>query len=262
MTTRTTISKRVRYAVLTRDNFTCQYCRANGPDTKLQVDHVVPVALGGSDDPSNLVTACEPCNSGKTSTSPTDEQVATANEAAMRWSFAMRLAAQEVRAQRAAVDAQLNSWLDRWNSWTYTSQGVKHTVPLPGDWRTSIRAMLEAGADLETLVEMVDVAMASKARDEWKYFCGCAWNQIRSLQERALEIVEGSTRQASDPATSSDDTVREAFWSGHAAGYDTGYQDGWEAGLGAGKAATGERDHHDDPISLADLLAAPPPKDE
>ena len=29
------------------------------------VDHVTPMAMGGSDDPSNLVAACRPCNDRK-----------------------------------------------------------------------------------------------------------------------------------------------------------------------------------------------------
>lgn len=29
------------------------------------IDHVIPVAAGGDCDPTNLVTACEPCNQGK-----------------------------------------------------------------------------------------------------------------------------------------------------------------------------------------------------
>lgn len=62
------VSKRLRYEILRRDNHTCRYCGASAPDVPLRVDHVTPVALGGTDEPSNLVTSCEPCNSGKTST--------------------------------------------------------------------------------------------------------------------------------------------------------------------------------------------------
>lgn len=62
------VSKRLRFEILRRDNHTCRYCGASAPATPLRVDHVVPAALGGSDHPSNLVTSCEPCNSGKTST--------------------------------------------------------------------------------------------------------------------------------------------------------------------------------------------------
>ena len=59
------LSKRLRFMVLERDNFTCRYCGAKAPDVELQVDHVIPVAKGGADDPDNLVTACVDCNSGK-----------------------------------------------------------------------------------------------------------------------------------------------------------------------------------------------------
>lgn len=62
------VSKRLRYEILRRDRFTCRYCGASAPDAPMRVDHVTPVALGGTDHPSNLVAACEPCNSGKTST--------------------------------------------------------------------------------------------------------------------------------------------------------------------------------------------------
>ncbi len=64
------VSKRLRYEILRRDNHTCRYCGAAAPDVPLRVDHVTPVALGGSDKPENLVTSCEPCNSGKSSTIP------------------------------------------------------------------------------------------------------------------------------------------------------------------------------------------------
>lgn len=62
------VSKRLRYEILRRDSHTCRYCGASAPDVPLRVDHVTPVALGGTDTPANLVTSCEPCNSGKTST--------------------------------------------------------------------------------------------------------------------------------------------------------------------------------------------------
>lgn len=62
------VSKRLRYEILRRDSYTCRYCGASAPGTLLRVDHVTPVALGGTDQPSNLVASCEPCNSGKSST--------------------------------------------------------------------------------------------------------------------------------------------------------------------------------------------------
>lgn len=55
----------LRFDVLKRDNFTCRYCGAKAPETVLNVDHVIPRAKGGKDDPLNLVTACFDCNHGK-----------------------------------------------------------------------------------------------------------------------------------------------------------------------------------------------------
>lgn len=54
-----------RFAILARDNFTCQYCGAKAPNVIVEVDHKVPRSLGGSNHPSNGVTACYECNMGK-----------------------------------------------------------------------------------------------------------------------------------------------------------------------------------------------------
>ncbi|MET8702723.1 HNH endonuclease [Kitasatospora sp. NPDC004723] len=54
-------SRRAR--VLARDKFRCQRC---GARERLEVDHLVPVARGGSWEPSNLWTLCRPCHKTKT----------------------------------------------------------------------------------------------------------------------------------------------------------------------------------------------------
>ena len=62
---RKAISKRVRFCVISRCQFRCVYCGALAGDVVLVIDHVVPVAKGGSNDESNLVAACDDCNLGK-----------------------------------------------------------------------------------------------------------------------------------------------------------------------------------------------------
>ncbi len=52
------LSKGVRFQVLERDEFLCQYC-GEGATT---VDHLVPWAYGGSDALSNLKASCLVCN--------------------------------------------------------------------------------------------------------------------------------------------------------------------------------------------------------
>ena len=75
MAERKSISKSKRFEILQRDRFRCQYCGASANETALEVDHIVPVSKGGSDDDSNLITACWECNSGKSATELEDSTV-------------------------------------------------------------------------------------------------------------------------------------------------------------------------------------------
>ena len=61
------ISPSLRFDVLEKDNFTCQYCGAKSVDDNvlLEVDHIVPVSKGGDNNIENLVTSCKKCNIGK-----------------------------------------------------------------------------------------------------------------------------------------------------------------------------------------------------
>jgi hypothetical protein len=65
MASRKAIKKSVRFDVFKRDSFKCQYCGASAPDVILVIDHIKPVAKGGKNDIANLITACQPCNAGK-----------------------------------------------------------------------------------------------------------------------------------------------------------------------------------------------------
>jgi hypothetical protein len=62
------LSRATRFAIFERDGFRCRYC-GSGPKVNnsiiLEIDHMVPVCEGGTNDPGNLVTACNVCNSGK-----------------------------------------------------------------------------------------------------------------------------------------------------------------------------------------------------
>lgn len=47
---RVPISKALRFEVFKRDSFTCQYCGRSAPEVVLEVDHIVPVSKGGTND--------------------------------------------------------------------------------------------------------------------------------------------------------------------------------------------------------------------
>ena len=60
-----------RVNIYGRDGYSCQYCGAKKAIAELTYDHVVPRAQGGKTIWSNIVTACETCNSRKANRTPT-----------------------------------------------------------------------------------------------------------------------------------------------------------------------------------------------
>jgi 5-methylcytosine-specific restriction endonuclease McrA len=59
---------KLRFKVLERDGFRCQYCGRDPktfPEVKLQIDHVRPDSKGGLFIEENLTTSCQECNLGK-----------------------------------------------------------------------------------------------------------------------------------------------------------------------------------------------------
>jgi 5-methylcytosine-specific restriction endonuclease McrA len=62
---RQAIPKAVKLRVLARFDGLCGYCGEK--PLRLQVDHMTPVAMGGTNDESNLMPACHPCNNYKMS---------------------------------------------------------------------------------------------------------------------------------------------------------------------------------------------------
>ncbi|MGE5309300.1 MAG: HNH endonuclease [Deltaproteobacteria bacterium] len=56
-----------RFAVFKRDNFRCRYCGKSAKESGvvLSIDHAIPKKRGGTEEISNLVTACLVCNLGK-----------------------------------------------------------------------------------------------------------------------------------------------------------------------------------------------------
>jgi hypothetical protein len=62
-----------RQALYLRGGFCCVYCGAGfeGEGVVGTIDHVIPSVLGGSNAPSNLVCACQRCNSRRQDTALT-----------------------------------------------------------------------------------------------------------------------------------------------------------------------------------------------
>ncbi len=64
-TTRISFPQTVRLRILARCGFTCQHCGASLFEIEPHIDHIVPLAKGGTNDESNLQALCAPCNLAK-----------------------------------------------------------------------------------------------------------------------------------------------------------------------------------------------------
>jgi len=57
-------------AILKAQGHRCVYCQADLRKVKRHIDHVMPLALGGSNDKTNIQILCEPCNRSKGAKDP------------------------------------------------------------------------------------------------------------------------------------------------------------------------------------------------
>lgn len=132
--TRKAISKALRFEVFKRDSFKCQYCGAEAPSVLLHIDHIKPVAGGGTNELTNLITACMPCNLGKRDVS-LDEHAAVSKartqmdelqerreqlELMMRWRESLRDLDQE------AVDRLSEYWQEHAPGWSVSEHGKRN----------------------------------------------------------------------------------------------------------------------------------------
>lgn len=172
------VSKRTRFEVLRRDNFTCRYCRS--AEGELTVDHVTPVALGGTDDPSNLVAACRDCNMGKASTRPDDSTVANVADDAIRWAAAIKQAGAAMVAAQDEGREYVDAFLEAWPQYRYVPKSLLSTV----------EAIRDAGLPVEVMLECAAVASSARGvNDRAAYFAGMCWRRVRQMQEVAAQIV-------------------------------------------------------------------------
>lgn len=61
---------------LASDNcFVCHWCCARLAEGQVVIDHWMPVARGGGNDPENLVVSCARCNSLKSDLPPDEAEI-------------------------------------------------------------------------------------------------------------------------------------------------------------------------------------------
>lgn len=204
------VTKRTRFEVLRRDGFRCYYCGVRGNESTadgLTIDHVVPVALGGSDDPENLCAACPDCNAGKTSTPAGAELVAEIDRAVAAHKAARALA---LRALEADLDAE-SEYMDQvWNAWEAAipqyARDNRDVESFAADW-------FRRGVPIQIVEKSLRIAWESNAArgQKVRYAGGVVNNLMRDAEDRARALAAG------------DNVVWAA---GYDEGYDSGFQDG------------------------------------
>lgn len=104
------ISKSLRFDVFQRDGHTCQYCGRKPPDVELEIDHLLPVAEGGTDEFDNLVTSCFDCNRGKSAKIIQDH---TGGHSKDEWRNIIREKRQEtLQTRRGQLEEVITYWAD------------------------------------------------------------------------------------------------------------------------------------------------------
>lgn len=188
MAKRKAISTRTRFEIFKRDSFQCQYCGRTPPTVVLNIDHVHPVAEGGDNEPENLITACEECNSGKSD--KLLSQVTPTLQAQMA----------EQRKRKKQLD-QYNDWLmETRNSrvadieeiglyWFNQYKSEKNRFVFGTARVPSIKNFI-ARLPKAKILDAIDIAMSrlpvSTDGDDYstfKYFCGVCWGMIKGPQD-------------------------------------------------------------------------------
>lgn len=167
------ISKSVRFSVFRRDGFQCLYCGRRPPDVMLQVDHAMPVSVGGDSAFSNLVTCCSDCNQGKR-----DKVVVTPFE----WedSELQRLEAEQRLAELRALQ-RIKQELDR-ELVAVAQQLASHWHEVVArDWDPAlddIRYLLDDHdqAEIEKAFYLASRQSTGGSEDAWRYACAVLRN--------------------------------------------------------------------------------------
>lgn len=69
-----------RRGVLSRDQYTCQYCGTTPHRSDLTIDHVMPRSRGGKTTWENVITACQKCNGRKGNRTPAEANMKLRSE--------------------------------------------------------------------------------------------------------------------------------------------------------------------------------------
>lgn len=184
MAKRKGLSKRSRFEVFKRDQFTCQYCGRTPPSVILHVDHVIALANGGEDTPENMITSCADCNLGKSdrpldqTAPPLQDAMARARELSEQTEAYSEFLIEQRAKQDAAIKRIGMFWFNQFES-------EQDKFVFAADRKNSIRIFLRQLPEAKVL-DAIEIAHVRKPvtsggydKYTWQYFCGVCWKIIK-----------------------------------------------------------------------------------
>lgn len=132
-TKRKSMTKKTRFEVFKRDGFKCQYCGACSPEAILVVDHINPISKDGADDMMNYITACQPCNAGKSDRRLDDSttlqkqraQLAELSDRREQLEMLMQWRKGLKNVSDMEIDVLTSAWSEAAVGWSLNDQGLK-----------------------------------------------------------------------------------------------------------------------------------------
>lgn len=190
------MNKKLRFEIFKRDNFTCQYCGRQTPNVVLEVDHIIPRAEGGTDDPNNLITACFDCNRGKgkikLSKSAIKDNRAEETQEMIELEEQIKEYEKAMRSKKAAETRRVNkinkAWLDYSdNKYELNDSGL-----------STIRNFLRSLTSSE-IIEAIEIASKripiTQIEQRFKYFCGICHNRIAQKNGDNSKLLYNKVKQ-------------------------------------------------------------------
>lgn len=175
---RKTISKRLRFEIFKRDSFTCQYCSSKPPKVPLEIDHIIAVSKGGTNEEENLITACFDCNRGKSNVelSSLPETVLTKTEklklAQLQYREFLKIRKKEKEIKNALINEVEDIYSRFFPDYEFAER-----------FKISVKTFIDK-LGIEEVNESMEVACSKLRLNEskvLKYFCGICWNKIKEL---------------------------------------------------------------------------------
>ncbi len=181
------ISPKLRFEVFKKDKFTCQYCGRMAPEVILEVDHIKPVAEGGTNDIINLVTSCKECNSGKGKRELPEESVFRLQEDQIKELAERKEQLEQMIEWRKELISYQNSQVDNAAEFFETCYG--NTQKLTADDKKNLEKVIKRFSFNE-VIDAIEIASKSYSFEEGlEKIPGICWNTKQQREEPWLYYV-------------------------------------------------------------------------